>query len=303
MLSKLADLNYIGICLLLGLIIALNLSCGPHYKAFDGGNQWQLSWPEWLKGDKKAKDASKETLQTAGLSVLPDEFNIWIISAALDRESFEQLWSYLDEIIVANPNWASARRNGFRVGIGQQSNWEAIKEIFDRNEAAVKGVLRVKLGGIRPLDILKSAPKETFTVFYYDSEGSLRGMDLKNAGLCLVMNSVGLVSENKVRVLFGAAIEFARSGTVKTLSTKRIGAAAHGIGALEGGSHIRKELENLSITLDLGLGEFAIIGPAETEQPKYLIGSELFVRWEQGRKRWYFLVVAPLAEKKNFIGF
>ncbi len=244
--------------------------------------RWEFHWPDWMRFNTQTEKADKKVD-----TPLPDQFTFWKFSTAGDEKCIENVWSYLDEAIPGSKDWTIVHKNGLRVGIGQQSDWPTIKGLLEKCGTVLKGRGTIRLDGINPCAIYQTPYKANRVIFCYDIEGNFHGRDFRDSRLSLVINSAGIVGERKVRAILVPTIEYARKSQIKISSEQYK-------------SKVEEEFENLSFTFDLGPKEFALIGPASTNQSKYLIGSHLLIGWENGSRRYYLIVIAPFTRNGNF---
>jgi hypothetical protein len=92
------------------------------------------------------------------------------------RERAERIWEPIREDVVDTETALRLRKNGFRVGIGHERDWDAIRSTLDLIPDCTSNVAQpVKLVSGLPLDLqLDNEPREQ-TIFYVGRDGMLAG--------------------------------------------------------------------------------------------------------------------------------
>lgn len=265
--------------LFLAMMIGGNVGCQQQSREFD---LWKR--PVWLGEKASTPSPQSSSVESSGDSTTVVQalncFTIRILESTGSDRELNEAWSYLDEAAPMNEDWQMLHRNGLRCGIGQYSDWPTVRKQFEKCGTRVKTELPVALGTSTPMNILSDSMKSERTVFYYDRDGRSHGRDFGASMMQFTMTLSGRVAGGRVRTIF----------TPKIL--RPTSSLEHLTGKETRKSMIEQELENFSIVVDLGPEEFAIIGPSRQEMASSLVGSQLFLGWDQGRRRSTFLLIS-----------
>ncbi len=265
---------------LLVLVLAGSAGCRQE-RRFEGE---KTDWFGWARG-REAGEVSEG--DTGPPRIAGNVFEVWVFTSGPEQEALEQAWSYLDELLPAQvKDWKTLNRNGLRCGIGRSEDWPLVKAALEESMTTTSREnppLQISVGHMSSAILISDDFQKDRTLFYYDRAGRLRGEDGPSK-LELVLGSPGRTGQGRVRVVFSPRV-------VEPPSPLR-GAAERSVS----GKSVARELENLSIVADLGLDEFALVGPTASDLPKSLIGSQLFVRWEDGERHTNLVLVKPVAE-------
>jgi hypothetical protein len=249
---------------------------------------WKWKWPAWGK-TQPATTQNTTPGEPKTPAVVSNFFNVRILESTGTDHQLNEAWSYLDEAAPVSGDWQLLHRNGLRCGIGQYSDWPAIKQQLEKCGTRMKTDLQVSLSSFAPMNILSDQMKSERTLFYYDCNGRTHGRDFGASTLQFTMTMAGRMAGGRVRAVFSPKI------------IRPISQLEQITGKENRKSTIEQELENFSIIVDLGPEEFAIIGPSGREMADSLVGSQLFLGWNQGQRRSTFILIstAQLEDKKN----
>jgi len=216
-------------------------------------------------------------------------FLVWVFRSTGDQACLERVWSsYLDELLPSGvQNWQVINDNGLRCGIGQVSDWPAVKQALERCQTGTSPKnppTETYVGFMSPAVVRSDPTRAERNLFYRDLTGRQRGRTFTNSKLELVLVSGGRTGNGKTRVVFSPRIVTPRKAFRAVRPARRRAAKS---------KSIKQELENLSIVVDLGPEEFVLLGPSSHARSKYRIGSQLFVSWEHGQRNTYFILVRP----------
>ena len=107
-------------------------------------------------------------LPVVHLDVLPDEHPAGAVSRSAE------FWKRVDEQRVDPPTYDLLLKNGVRVGIAPDRDWDYFREVLERNNArTVKG--SVMAGGSGSLELSMKANVPTEDIFYLNGHNELHG--------------------------------------------------------------------------------------------------------------------------------
>lgn len=272
--------------LVLILLCTAVLGCRQE-RRFD---DWKWKWPGASK-----KSTAATTQEEGGSRRSANVFQVWVIDLTGSGAGLDQAWSYLDEMLPGKvQNWPMVNRNGLRCGIGQVGDWPAVKKELDECGARVKSQTELNIRLFSPIVLLSDEFKEDRTVFFYDQVGRARGMDYGRSKLQFLLATVGRTGTGRTRVVFSPRI------VQPVYPLQRYSAASNERGKAR--KTVKEEIEDFSVVVDLGPEEFVLVGPTSGALPDSVIGSQLFLRWEEGQRHTTMILVKPVetggAERK-----
>jgi hypothetical protein len=277
-------LSYRGLVVIVSwLFILMPMpGCQPA-KQFD----WKWKWPDLSASGKKTAAASP-TSATTPASAEPqpasgNAFSVRILKNRASESDLRVVWSYLDEASPQSADWQMLHRNGLRCGIGQYSDWPAVRAQLEKCGTKIQGEFQVTLSGFSPMNLLSDKLRSERTLFYYDRNGQVHGRDFGPSMMQFSMVTAGQISGGRVRTIFIPRI-FKVSGNLDRLLPNDAKSAMTEL-----------QLEDFSITVDLGPEEFALIGPSEGKMAESLLGAQLFIGWDQGQPLNYFILISPMS--------
>jgi len=245
------------------------------------------NWPKWLSGKTATSaPASIAVGETQKAKVMPkvsnNMFSVRILKNFGSDRELREVWSYLDEVSPISTDWQMLHRNGLRCGIGQYSDWPAVRSQLEKAGTKIHGNFQMTLNGQSPMNLLSDKVRSERTLFYYDRNGRVHGRDFGPSMMQFTMVAAGRISGDRVRAVFIPRL-FKPENNLERLmpaENKR--------------SMTEVTLENFNITVDLGAEEFALIGPSVGEMADSLIGSQLFLGWDKGQRLSYFILISPM---------
>jgi hypothetical protein len=262
------------------LIIA---GCNSQTKQF---SELKWKWPEWAAPKAKVTSTAPTVAEKAKSPELPpasaNSFSVRIFKNSAAEKELRVVWSYLDEASPQSADWKMLHRNGLRCGIGQYSDWPAVKAELEKYGTKIQGDFQVTLSNFSPMNLLSDKLRSERTLFYYDRNGDVHGRDFGPSLMQFSMVTAGRISGGRVRAIFIPRIYKPETSLERLMPSENKK------------SMVEQELENFNITVDLGPEEFALIGPSAGEMPESLIGSQLFLGWDQGRQLNYFILISPM---------
>jgi hypothetical protein len=250
-------------------------------------NDSKWNWSNWF-GTKSTTTmpASPKADEAGPAKTTPTVSNMFFVqilkNAGSDRE-LREVWSYLDEASPISTDWKMLHRNGLRCGIGQYSDWPAVRAMLEKAGTKIQGSFQVTLSGPSPMNLLSDKMRSERTLFYYDRNGRVHGRDFGPSMMQLTMVSAGRISDDRVRSIFVPRLFKPETNLERLMPVegKR--------------SMVEMALNDFNITVDLGVEEFALIGPNGGDMADSLIGSQLFQSSEQGRRLSYFILISPMS--------
>ena len=266
----------IAICLITG--------CQSEKRRFDN---WRWSWPEWWKKSSSAeqeitpKPLVKKSLQKIRIGRY---FDVRILDSTTNNECLQTIWSYLDELSPVSRDWQVLHRNGIRAGVGQYSDWPALKQQLEKCGTKLEGQIQLALGSFRSTTLITDKLRQSRTLFYYDNDGKFHGKDYGPSQLRLTITSAGKVTGNRVRIILVPKIVIPRARFEEFTNTK----------IRRKTDAIENEFEKFSITIDVGPEEFVLVGISNLNLPDSLLGTQLFTQWKNGQKHSLFVLLSPM---------
>ncbi len=268
-------------------VIFLIAGCQSDKKRFDN---WQLSWPNWWNRPKNTTEqVSPKPIVNESLPEIKigRYFDVRILESTGNNECLQNVWSYLDELSPISFNWQILHKNGIKAGIGQYSDWPALKQQLEKCNTKTDSQIQLALGSFRSASLLTDKYRNSRTLFYYDNDGRFHGKDYGKSQLRLMITSGGRVSGNRVRIILTPKIVIPRTSFGQITRIKKIKKKKE--------HTIEKELEKFSITIELGAKEFVLVGISDLNLPDSLIGTQLFTQWKDGQKHSFFVLISPMA--------
>ena len=172
----------------------------------------------------------------------------------------------LDEALGDPGLTALLARNGFRVGVGRQADWPAIRAVFERNGARVTRVARTVQEGA-PLTIPLGQVEDGTSYFLHKRGGGLGGGTL-TAGRRVFLIGYALDADDPQRLVLRATPVFEAKRTREKL-VERDGE----IVAVR--DHEGRVFHDLTVETGLAAGEFLVIGGSGLAEKGFVLGS----RW------------------------
>jgi len=280
LLSKRPNNKYI--CLI--ITICLIIGCQSEKRRFDN---WHWSWPNWWK-KSPSSDESRHPKPPVRKS-LPEikigrYFDVRILDSTANNECLQNVWSYLDELSPVSIDWQVLHKNGIRAGVGQYSDWPALKQQLEKCNTKLESQIQLALGSFRSASLLTDKFRNSRTLFYYDNTGKFHGKDYGPSQLRLTITSAGKVTGSRTRIILTPKIISPRS-RLEQFTRKKIKRKT---------STIETELEKFSIIIDIGPEEFVLVGISNLNLPDSLLGSQLFTQWKNGQKHSFFVLLSPM---------
>ena len=202
-----------------------------------------------------------------GMIVLRIHFDVLRIDLPVDavRHSLK-IWNHIDEALGDPGLTALLARNGFRVGVGRQADWPAIRAVFERNGARVTRVARTVQEGA-PLTIPLGQVEDGTSYFLHKRGGGLGGGTL-TAGRRVFLIGYALDADDPQRLVLRATPVFEAKRTREKL-VERDGE----IVAVR--DHEGRVFHDLTVETGLAAGEFLVIGGSGLAEKGFVLGS----RW------------------------
>lgn len=198
----------------------------------------------------------------------------------------EEIWSYLEEEPVRSIGPAGLGRNGIRVGLGRQDNWQDLARILKRlTGQSPKQNLVVAMPG-QPLPIVLKENQAEQTIFLFHDDRTLRGADYPQASdnVLAIVCTLDEDDSSKVLVTMTPQVRSIRAQTRFVVTSE--------------GPRIVAEPEVSSFTqltcqAMVPSQDFLVIGPGAYSQRPTSLGHHFLVKKKQGMEFETLLVLIP----------
>lgn len=197
---------------------------------------------------------------------------IYVRVPSYQHDAATKLWNYLREDGLDAETTLRLRDNGFRVGVGNEEFWPAVKAALDAIpgvEASVAAPVRLPAGFPLALE-LDDGPREQ-TLFQIDREGMLAGSTWLGARNVLVI-SFQHAMQSDTRLNLRVAPELRQR-----LEGYRWVRTEAGLAQLP--KHNSSTFTNAAFVLDVDAREFVLVAPSENASIAGLLGAA-FMRKE-----------------------
>jgi len=227
---------------------------------------------EWAApGEGMADAAAEGDAQTAasagddGLFVLGVHFDLMRVDVPVtETRNAGKVWNHLNESLGDPGLTALLARNGFRIGKGDQADWPALRAIFERNGAKVNRVARTAQDGT-PLTLPLGAIADGTGYFLHRRGGGMGGGTF-NAGQRTFRIEYTLDTDDPRRVRLRIVPAF----TEQQGEAKPVERDGEIVMVRDPTGRVFHEL---AVDVDLGPGEYVVIGPSAAAAAGFVLGS------------------------------
>lgn len=197
----------------------------------------------------------------------------------------ETIWRYVDELRVDPATTAHLKKNGFRVGVVSSTQIGALRELLDELEARSERTSQTVQRGF-PLTLDLGSTGDNRTVYIFRPDGLLEGRTFDNATKFLHIDYNVELVDQRPRTTLGMTPELFQE------SERRHYQASDGRVLYE--KQYEGEIyHELAVKLPTVPGEVLVVGPSDTTNYPFILGSTILGD-ETGGRRWeIILCVAP----------
>ena len=228
-------------------------------------------------------DAPKDAKEEVPLLVCMD---VWELSVPLGTISGnEGFWKRINEQGVDVGVYDRLFKNGIRVGIAPQREWEYFKQIIDQNPAIARKVsFRGNDTRAAELDIAKEIPSQT--LFYFDQQNQLTGRSYDRCENFLALTYQSIPRRTgDVRIKLCPAVRTMREQFEFTVTNEER--------AIQ---YVRPErVYDLSLEADVPLEHFLVVAPSSEAQWASSVGGTFLIKNDPAARseRVFLLVPRP----------
>lgn len=221
-----------------------------------------------------------------------------ILLAQADRGAFSQsgkIWNHLDENAVDSQRSLLLQRNGLRVARGREEAWAPIRALLEQAGTVKTSANSMIMGNALPLLVeVEGLPRDQ-TLFLFRSDGSMGAASFpRSRNLLRIEYDLSLKDAEAVRIL--AMPEVRLPPQAVTYRPDR-----HQRGGTQW-EEISRTLRELAFEMEVGSGEFIVIGPsrlAGTKGRGHLAGSLLLCEEQNGRETETIYFITPQLLRKG----
>ncbi|MCG3138316.1 MAG: hypothetical protein HJJLKODD_02178 [Phycisphaerae bacterium] len=217
----------------------------------------------------------------AETTILEIHLYIWKFAAPAPAYSgYEALWNHLNESPVGVDELLRIKRNGWRVGVGNDASWAAVRALLLRPEPVVSASEIVALPGQNiTLQLQEGVSSSTEVLFHFDDQMELHGARYQT-GLPALRLELAVDYEELTRLGMKITPELLRQGNHLTAAEQW---------SQPGVTVEQPEIfDFLAFTVAMKMGDFLLIGPGPHAAQTHLLGN-YFTSQIQGTLRQEFI--------------
>ena len=197
----------------------------------------------------------------------------------------DEFWKHVEETRLDPATYDLLLKNGVRVGVAPNDDWEYFREILDRNHAqTTKGVATANGGGTVELSMKTAIPIQD--IFYLDDIGALHGRTYEHC-----QNLLGISFSPEPR--HPGEVLLAVSPTIQSLRTY------YQYSVLENETEIKEVrpeyLYNLNLRVVIPPDSFLVVAPSRESKWPTTLGNAFFHIDGKAEQLEQVLVLAPHA--------
>jgi hypothetical protein len=195
----------------------------------------------------------------------------------------DDFWKHVDEQRLDPATYDLLLKNGVRVGVAPNDDWDYFKQILDRNHAAtLSGVATASGSGTVELSMKRSVPAED--IFYLDDIGALHGRTYEH---CENLLGVSFWPEPR----HPGEVRLSVSPTIRSLRTYLQYSVLNNESEIR---QVRPEyLYELNLVVVIPADSFLVIAPSRDSKWSTTLGNTFFHIDGQAEQLEQVLILAP----------
>ena len=233
---------------------------------FDAGRMW--SYPD--------------DVVVVGMIFDVERFLVPADKAAAERE---RIWKYVDELRIDPATTAYLKKNGFRMGVVNGEDIGVLRDLLAGLEARSERMRQTVRSGY-PLTLDLGETGSYRTIFTFGPNGDLEGRTFDTATKYLHINYSVQMIRQRPRVKLGVTPEIFQESERPHYQA--------------GDGHVRYEkryqgivYHDLAVELSTAPGEVLVIGPADADGNRFILGRTILSGESAGRRWETILCIAP----------